>query len=55
MNDGKLVASTLERVAMTASRILGFIETGSLPAAKGTTKVEFPEGLTTEEEGVLAA
>lgn len=54
--NGALVASTLERVAQAASRIVAFLETGDLPNAKGTTKVEFPEAeADTQDEGVLVA
>lgn len=49
--DGKLIASTLERVVMTATRIVAFLETGDLPDPKGTTKYDFTKG---EEAAVVA-
>lgn len=50
--NGTLVASTLERVALTASRIIGFLETGELPPSKSTTKFDFTPA---EDKGDLAA
>lgn len=39
--DGALITATIERVAMTAARIVEFIETGVLPEAKGTSKFDY--------------
>ena len=41
--NGTLIASTMERVTMTASRIVTFLETGELPAAKAAAKFDFTE------------
>lgn len=41
--DQALIASTMERVVMTATRITEFLESGVLPDAKGTTKYAFAD------------
>lgn len=39
--DAALVGSTMERVVNTATRIIGYMETGELPKAKASGKYEF--------------
>lgn len=48
--DGALVASTVTRVVNTATRIIGFMETGELPKAKSNGRYEFAEEPLVEAE-----
>ena len=48
--DGALVAATVERVVNTATRIIGFMETGELPKAKPGGRYEFAEEPLVEAE-----
>lgn len=53
--NGALIASTLERVAETATRIIGYLETGELPDGRKVSVFDFTEAGTPAEDGVLVA